>query len=177
MTIAIFHTGSTLMFSAYYLCSMIRKEVQIMFRDTSKPITLTDIKGVESELGIRLPDSFIEHYLAYNGGIPLKPFFYSEKTDIETEIQIFLPLKYKFSDIDMKTIEEKYIFFKKKSKLMADYMPFANDYGSNQICMNLKDGKIYIVYMDIGELGQKCFQYLANDFSEFLSGLSEESMD
>ena len=60
---------------------------------------------------------------------------------------------------------------------MSDYLPFANDYGSNQICINLKDNKVYIVYMDMGELSQKCFKYLANDFDEFLNGLSGESIE
>lgn len=152
-------------------------EVLMLFSNTSRPITKTEIKAIELELGITLPNSFIEHYLVYNGGIPSKSFFYSEKTDIETEIQIFSPIKYKFSNIDIKTVEEKYVFFKKKSMLMSSYLPFANDHGSNQICINLDNNKVYIVYMDIGELNQKCFKYLANDFNEFLSGLSDESID
>jgi len=152
-------------------------EVLILFSNTSRPITKADIEAIELELGITLPNSFIEHYLVHNGGIPSEPFFYSEKTDIETEIQIFSPIKYKFSSIDIKTVEEKYAFFKKKSMLMSSYLPFANDHGSNQICINLDNNKVYIVYMDIGELNSKCFKYLANDFNEFLSGLSDESID
>ena len=152
-------------------------EASTMFSDTSKPITMKEIEAIELELGIHFPQSFMEHYLSYNGGIPSKPFFYSEETGIETEVQLFLPLRYPFGNIDMKTIEEKYIFFKRKSRLMADYLPFANDYGANQICMNLHSGEIYIVYMDIGEIGQKSFKYLATDFREFLSGLSAEIID
>lgn len=152
-------------------------EVLVLFENTSKPITKAEIKAIELELGILIPNSFVEHYLEYNGGIPSKPFFYSEKTDIETEIQTFSPIKNKFSNIDLKTVEEKYMHFRKKSSIMSAYLPFANDYGSNQICINLNNGKIYIVYMDIGELSQKCFKYLANDFSEFLCGLSDESID
>lgn len=148
-----------------------------MFSNTSKSLTREEIEAVESELGITLPDSFVDHYLVYNGGIPSKPYFYSEEEDVETEIQIFSPVKYCFGNLNLKTVEQKYVFFKEKSKLMCRYLPFANDYGSNQICINLDDGKIYIVYMDTGELDQKCFQFLANDFTEFLNGLSEESMD
>ena len=128
-------------------------------------------------LGIHFPQSFIDHYLTYNGGIPSKPFFYSEETDIETEIQLFLPLRYTFDNIDIKTIGEKYIFLKQKSLLMTDYLPFANDYGANQICINLDNGRIYIVYMDNGEIEQKSFKYLASDFSEFVRGLSAESIE
>jgi len=148
-----------------------------MFSNTSKSLTREDIEAIESELGITLPDGFIDHYLVYNGGIPSKPYFYSEKEDVETEIQIFSPIKYCFKNLNLKTVEQKYIFFKEKSKLMSHYLPFANDYGSNQICINLDDGKIYIVYMDIGELDQKCFRFLANNFTEFLNGFSEKSID
>ncbi len=148
-----------------------------MFDNTSRLLTREEIGAIESELGITLPDSFVEHYLAFNGGIPSKPYFYSEEEDVETGIQIFSPIKYCFDNLNLKTVEQKYVFFKEKSKLMCRYLPFANDYGSNQICMNLDNGKIYIVYMDKGELDQECFQYLANDFTEFLDGLSEESID
>lgn len=152
-------------------------EVLLLFSNISKSLTREDIETMESELGITLPDSFIDHYLVYNGGIPSKPYFYSEEEDAETAIQIFSPIKYGFKDLDLRTVEQKYVLFKEKSNVMCRYLPFANDYGSNQICINLDNGKVYIVYMDIGELDQKCFQFLANDFSEFLNGLSEESVD
>lgn len=152
-------------------------EVLKLFSNTSRPITKIEIEAFELKQGIKLPNRFIEHYLLYNGGIPSKPFFYSEDMDIETEIQIFSPIKYKFDNIDIKTVDEKYVFFKKKSMLMSSYLPFANDHGSNQICINLDNNKVYIVYMDIGELNQKCFKCLASHFNEFLSGLSDESID
>lgn len=146
-----------------------------MFNNTSRSIIKSEIETIELELGITFPQSFIEHYLVYNGGIPSTPFFYSE-TDIETEIQVFSPIKYKNNN-NIKTVEEKYVFFKEKSMLMSEFLPFANDYGSNQICINLKNNKIYIVYMDIGELNQRCFKYLAKNFEEFINGLSDESIE
>lgn len=148
-----------------------------MFSNTGRPLTREEMGAIESELGITFPDSFIEHYLVYNGGIPSEPFFYSEKTDTETEIQIFLPIKYHFGNMNIRTVEDKYVFFKKKSMLMSGYLPFANDYGSNQICINLGSGEIYIVYMDRGGLSAECFRYLAKDFSEFINGLSNEGID
>lgn len=69
-----------------------------MFSNTSRPVTKADIEAIQLDIGITFPNSFIEHYLTYNGGIPYKPYFYSEKTDTETEIQIFAPIKYKFSN-------------------------------------------------------------------------------
>ena len=96
---------------------------------------------------------------------------------VYNHFQLFLPLRYTFDNIDIKTIEEKYIFLKQKSLLMTDYLPFANDYGANQICVNLDNGRIYIVYMDVGEIEQKSFKYLTSGFSEFVRGLSAESIE
>lgn len=115
-----------------------------MFSNTGRPITKSEIKTIELELGITFPNDFIEHYLVYNGGIPSLPFFYSE-TDIETEIQVFSPIKYKINN-NIKTVEEKYAFFKERSMLMSEFLPFANDYGSNQICINLKSNNIYCLH-------------------------------
>ncbi|MDE6621705.1 MAG: SMI1/KNR4 family protein [Lachnospiraceae bacterium] len=148
-----------------------------MFRNTSKPLTREEIETMESESGITLPDSFVEHYLVYNGGIPSRPYFYSEEEDVETEIQIFSPIKYGFDNLNLRTIEQKYALFKEKSALMSRYLPFANDHGANPICINLDNGEVSIVYMDNGELDQASFQFLAEDFAAFLDGLSEESID
>ena len=148
------------------------------FSNTSKELTRTDIAEVETKLGLPFPENFTEHYLKYNGGKPSKTYFYSEESDIEIDIQIFAPLKYRYSERDqLKTVEEKYTFFKGISELMSEYLPFANDYGGNPICVNVKNGKVFIVWMDLGEITQKCFRYLAENFDEFIDGLTEQSID
>jgi cell wall assembly regulator SMI1 len=139
-----------------------------MFEEIGKALTRTDIGEIEVNLGITFPEDFVGHYLSYNGGIPAKPFFYSKEEDIETEVQVFLSLE---------TAEKRYLLFKEKSQLMTSYFPFANDYGANQICINLEDGGVYIVYMDLGELEDRCFQHLAESFRDFVEGLSEDSID
>jgi hypothetical protein len=60
---------------------------------------------------------------------------------------------------------------------MTSYFPFANDYGANPICINLEDGGVYIVYMDLSELEDRCFHCLAESFLGFVEGLSEDSID
>lgn len=148
-----------------------------MFKKASAALTRADIDTIETNLKLTFPKDFVEHYLSYNGGIPAKPFFYSENEDVETEIQVFLPLKYKYHDIPIKTAEEKYVLFREKSPLMNSYFPFANDYGANPICINLENGGVYIVYMDRGELEDECFICLAGSFRAFLKGLSEDSIE
>jgi len=148
-----------------------------MFEKVSKPLTREDIAEIEENLGFAFPEDFAEHYLSYNGGIPAKPFFYSEEEDIETEVQIFLPLKHRYCDLPIGTAEEKYLLFKGKSPLMTSYFPFVNDYGANLICVNLEDGGVYIVYMDLGELEDSCFHRIAESFRNFVESLSEDSID
>ena len=60
---------------------------------------------------------------------------------------------------------------------MTAYFPFANDYGANPICFNLEDGGVYIVYMDLGGLEDRCFRRLAEKFRDFVEALSETSID
>jgi cell wall assembly regulator SMI1 len=148
-----------------------------MFEKMGKALTRADIGEIEVNLGLTFPEDFVGHYLSYNGGIPAKPFFYSEEEDIETEVQVFLPLKNQCCDIPIETAEKKYLLFKEKSPLMTSYFPFANDYGANPICINLEDGGVYIVYMDLGELEDRCFHCLAESFLDFVEGLSEDSID
>ncbi|MCM1183458.1 MAG: SMI1/KNR4 family protein [Roseburia sp.] len=148
-----------------------------MFEKVSRALTRADIAEIEVNLGLAFPEDFVEHYLSYNGGIPTKPFFYSEEEDIETEVQVFLPLKHRYCDIPIRTAEEKYLLFKEKSPLMTSYFPFANDYGANPICVNLEDGGVCIVYMDLEKLENRCFHRLAGSFRDFVEALSEDSID
>lgn len=148
-----------------------------MFDNISQEFTKSEIEFIEKKVGLTFPKSFIEHYVRYNGGVPASPYTYSAESDIEIEVQLFLPLKYKSPEVNIETIEHKYMLFNQKSELMKMYIPFANDYGANPVCININTGEIYIVYMDMGELSERCFKYLCNDFNTFVAGLSENSID
>lgn len=148
-----------------------------MFERMSRALTREDIAEIEADLGLAFPEDLVEHYLSYNGGIPTKPFFYCEEEDIETEVQVFLPLKYHYHDISIRTAEEKYLLFKEGSPLMTSYFPFANDYGADPICVDLENGGVYIVYMDLGGLEDRCFRRLAESFRDFVGSLSDNSID
>lgn len=148
-----------------------------MFSDVSNMLTFNDISYLEEVFDIKLPEALFSHYLKYNGGTPMYPYFYSVNSDIEVEIQVFHPIKYKNEKFEVETIEETYLYFKEKIPIMKDYLPFANDHGSNQICINLKSQEVYIVFMDYDELTEKSFILLADNFSEFISNLSAESVE
>ena len=64
-----------------------------MFDRVHSPITKGDIDGIQSKLKITLPEMLVRHYLQFNGGSPEKSYFYSKKSDRETNIQLFSPFK------------------------------------------------------------------------------------
>ena len=41
----------------------------------------------------------------------------------------------------------------------------------------MEDGGVYIVYMDLGELKDRCFRRIAESFQDFVESLSEYSID
>lgn len=92
-----------------------------MFKEVSKALTRADIAEIEVNPGLAFPEDFVEHYLSYNGGRLTKPFFYSEEEDIETEVQVFLPLKHRYCDIPIRTAEEK-IFIVQREILVDDFL-------------------------------------------------------
>lgn len=148
-----------------------------MFEQVGKQISIQDINQMETMLKCKLPESFIKHYLKYNGGYPEKSYFYSEESDIETMIQFFSPIKYAPEGDENNTIEKSYILFKGMYERMKDYLPIASDYGANQICLNLKDFKIYMVYMDYEDVIDRSIKCLADTFEEFIEGLSDTSIE
>lgn len=143
-----------------------------MFLNTAKQLTLDDIREIEAKLNIELPKQLVEHYLKFNGGIPDKPFFYSEVTDIETSVHAFLPMKY--TDEIGYTLEDGYLDFMNRKVMPKKFLPFAHDAGANPFCINLENGQVVIIWLDLGEVNEEAIQFLANDFEEFLNALSEE---
>lgn len=143
-----------------------------MFLETAKQLTLNDIREIEAKLNIVLPKQLIEHYLKFNGGTPDKPFFYSAVSDIETSVHAFLPMKY--TDQIGYTLEDGYLDFRNRKVIPEKFLPFAHDAGGNPFCINLENGHVVIIWLDLGEVNDEAIRFLTNDFDEFLNALSEE---
>lgn len=143
-----------------------------MFLDTVEQLTLDDIREIEAKLNIELPKQLVKHYLKYNGGTPDKPFFSSIISDIETSVQAFLPMKY-MDEIGY-TLEDGYLDFINRKVIPEKFLPFAHDAGGNPFCINLENGEVVIIWLDLGEVNEDAIIFLADDFDEFLNTLSEE---
>lgn len=136
--------------------------MEIEFRNSESPITISDIEEFENSFNIVLPGAYKKLLLLYNGGIPLKQAFVG--TDSPGYIiHRFYSLKHgtmKLEDaIDVFQITEQVI--------PKELLPIAYDHGGNTYCISLSEsdyGKIYIWLHDVG--GEKSF--VTNSLEEFL---------
>lgn len=141
-----------------------------MFLDLSKKIFPSDIGDIENKLGFKLPKKLVQHYFNFNGGTTDKPLFYSEISDVEIYISAFYPIKY-FNTNDEQTLEDTYLSYRNNEIFPSNFLPFAFDWGGNQICINLDNDNIVVIWMDTGEFTNDCIEVLSNDFTEFIEKL------
>lgn len=147
-----------------------------MFRNTAKPITKEEILEIEHNLNVKFPLDFKSHYLNFNGGVPDNQYFYMEEYGVFLWINSFIPFKYENEKTKNWTIEKSYFNFVSKNVMPNNFIPFAADYGGNQICIDTDTKEIYIVYMDLGNPmdNPDAIRKIAPDFQNFMDNLEEE---
>lgn len=143
-----------------------------VFSDSMSPISDDDIRNFNELTHAIIPQPIVELYKIYNGGTPERNYFYSELADIEITINTFLPIKYK--NETGCTMESMYSKFVSEKVFPSYYLPFAIDWGSNLICVNINSGEIVVIWMDKGEITEKEIKVLFMDFYEFMSALEYE---
>ena len=142
-----------------------------MFTKCATPLTISDVKDVETTLGFKLPQQLKEHYLQFNGGGPVKPCYYAEDLDLETEIAVFYPMKYHNGSGLL--VEKIYMDFINRAVIPKKYLPFANDLGGNLFCIDLENEIVVLIWMDLGVVTESCINLLANSFIDFVDNLEE----
>ncbi|POZ55823.1 hypothetical protein LYSIN_00606 [Lysinibacillus sphaericus] len=145
-----------------------------MFIECSTQLTISDLNDVENKLGFTLPKQLKEHYLRFNGGVPMKPCYYAQDIDLETEIAEFSPIKYTNSS---RLLEERFLDLINRNVLPYKYLPFANDWGGNLFCIDLENESIVLILMDMGEVTEKSIKFLSNSFVTFIENLEECEVD
>lgn len=142
-----------------------------MFYKCSFQLTRKDLEEIEMLLNFQLPQELKDHYLQYNGGLPKKPCFFEENSGLETRVHVFLPIK--FNNNIGYTLEEGYLDFKNRDIIPRKYLPFANDAGGNIFCIDLDSKQVVLIYLDLGEVTNRCIKFLANSFMDFINNLEE----
>jgi len=124
------------------------------FETFNRQIIETELDSFEKEFNFNLPESYRKVILAYNGGVPEKPYYDGGRV-------LFIPIKY--GDLTVETTLELL-----KDVLLKNFMPFAEG-GDLHYCISFEEdtyGKIYIL-LENGEIEE-----IADSFEDFLNELS-----
>jgi hypothetical protein len=151
-----------------------------LFVNSAKSINDNDIKELEKQLELILPNELKKHYLKHNGGFPIKERFYMKNYDTYTSINGFIPIKYHYENIDDWTMEEVYLNFNKIKKVLPKkLLAFASDYGGNKFCIDTESESIFLVYMDLGNPKEnpESIRKICSSFDKFIENLEEDDDD
>jgi hypothetical protein len=151
-----------------------------IFSNTESAIGSLDLDNLERLIRKKLPASFRDHYLKYNGGIPERTYWFSETDAEPIEVSVFKPISSAQS-----SLQSTYQSMLSKQVIPARLLPFANDWGGNYFCLDLDSGAISYFTVDnfYDELSaegnqQKSETVICPDFSSFVQGLiGEEDVD
>jgi hypothetical protein len=139
-------------------------------------VTLEQIQGLEHELGIHLPDHYVDFLLKNNGGRP-KPNGFSYISQVDKEfhkgmIDWFLGVHTGKHD----DFQEYYEIY--KNRIPRGSIAIAHDPGGNLICLSLKDETVYFwdhnEEVEEGEIPDYRNVYkITDNFSHFLFSLKD----
>lgn len=130
-----------------------------------KVIDDNEIREIESNFKIKLPDYFLS-FLKQYGGTSTKEIVYTNSF----WVNFFLPLK---SDITL-SIESIFLAYQSEYN-QIEWLPFAIDSGGWPFCIALKEdikGQVWVDKFDSGD--ENSFEFVANTFEEFINGLKTE---
>lgn len=146
------------------------------FSHDEAALTPADLDHLEFAIGKKLPTSFRNHYLKYNGGMPARGYWVGEDDFDPIEVAAFKPIT-----IGDSTVLSTYQLMLKKQVLPAHLLPFANDWGGNFFCLNLDTGAVSYFTTDNfdsdlspEENQARSERPLCSDFQRFVQGLVDE---
>jgi hypothetical protein len=146
----------------------------IRIEEPGLQITLNEVKKLEKELGISLPEQYVDFLIHYNGGAPI-PNLYPVEGHQEgiLEIQLFFGIRRKIESSCLDWNFREY-----KGYIPNNLFPIGCSSGNDLICLSLfgedKDAVLFWDLMDEPEQPSYSNVYkIANSFSEFLMCLCE----
>lgn len=144
----------------------------IVITNSSSRLTKDNIVSLEKLVEYCVPTDFEDFYLLSNGGIADKTYFYIDKDDDFVEISQFIPISYVNDILGGMSIESSY---KKLIEIgfPENFLPFGVDWGGNYFSLDLENGNIVLLLMDLGNFNDKCIKYIAPCFSDFINNLQE----
>jgi len=111
----------------------------MIIRSTSKKVTLSDISEFEAAWNIRLPESYINFLLQYNGGTPEPNNFLITDWDLEGMVDTFYGLHEGVYGLNY----NNRVF---KDRIPDHCITIGTDPGGNQICLSLGESNYGYIY-------------------------------
>ena len=120
----------------------------------------------------KLPESFVAHYLKYNGGVPDLDWVPGIDDFYFFFVQEFYSIYANEISDDLKSgcLYEHYLKMVEMNVIESNLLPFAVDPGGDFYSLNLNDGSIYYCVTE----GVKRARLIFDDFSSFLISLTDE---
>lgn len=149
----------------------------IIFSETELALKIEEIRSLEKKLSFKLPITYVEHILKYNGGRCTPNIFSFEENGKITQSSIdwFLAIY----DGEFDNFEKYFNLYKiEKKRLPNSFFPIAHDAGGNLICIDVSNENIYFwnhekeVNYDIEKDDKRTNLFLIDkNFGDFLSKL------
>jgi hypothetical protein len=136
-----------------------------MLRSTEKKLTRDEIQDFENTLGVSLPDSFVNFYLLYNGGIPNLRYYQGN------ELSFFHHIKY---GDKRTTIIYVINLLKEAERLPEGYIPFASDSGGWYYCLSTNEPNEGIIYVLPNGIVDQSPIFIAESFEDLINGLTDQ---
>lgn len=131
--------------------------------DSFEPITLSDIKEVETKYHFEFPEALRNLLLVHNGGSPDKMIFSKGTQDYVASD--FMPIKSKKAkDLTIPATLDDI-----GDIIPNNVIPFVMDPFGNYIVFDKTDGNIYFLDME-----DQSLVFLSDDFEKFMSSLKED---
>ncbi|EPE7491968.1 SMI1/KNR4 family protein [Cronobacter universalis] len=154
------------------------------FHNCEVSINNADIERLEAQVAYKFPDSFVNHYLKYNGGVPEKSWWDSEDEFEPIEIADFKAIKTAASDGKnaSSTINGCYNLMISRQVIPNSLIPFGNDWGGNFFCINKNDDSVVFYAVDafddelsLEDNHNNLQRKLSPTFEEFINSLRSEN--
>lgn len=149
--------------------------MNVEFDSSELTLTEADIRRFEEEVGVKLPQDYLECLLKNNGGVP-RPADFKHKAlgeDVVNCVTGFFPLRAKPGRRDLREAWRE-----ARQELPQGFLPFGRDLGGELLCLCLKPEDYGSVHRSDGfveDIGCPVMMHrLANSFSTFLEMLFDE---